>query len=63
MNMHRVDLEVDESNGRGIACYRKVGFVEEGRLRESRFSRGRYWDTIVMSILEDEFRARHGDPS
>jgi RimJ/RimL family protein N-acetyltransferase len=63
MNMHRVEPAVDEHKSHGIACYRKVGFVEEGRLRESRFSRGRYWDTIVMSILEDEFRARHGDPS
>lgn len=59
VNLHRVDLEVDERNGRGIACYRKVGFIEEGRLRQSRYSRGAYWDTLVMSIIEDEFRERY----
>lgn len=61
VNIHRVDLEVDERNARAIACYRKVGFAEEGRLRQSRFSRGRYWDTVVMSVLEDEFRRRHDE--
>jgi RimJ/RimL family protein N-acetyltransferase len=60
MHLHRVDLEVDERNGRAIACYQKVGFFEEGRKRQHRYSRGRYWDTLVMSILEDEFRKRHG---
>ncbi|HEY7268984.1 MAG TPA: GNAT family protein [Dehalococcoidia bacterium] len=61
MNMHRVMLHVDERNSRAQASYKKVGFVEEGRLRDDRFARGRYWDTIVMSILESEFRAIHGE--
>jgi len=60
LNLHRVDLHVDERNGRAIACYRKCGFQEEGRLRDHRFARGRFWATVVMSVLEDEFRAAHG---
>ncbi len=61
MNLHRVDLHVDERNGRAIACYRKVGFVEEGRLRDDRFAKGKYWATLVMGILEAEFRARQAE--
>jgi len=63
MNLHKVSLHVDERNARAIASYKKAGVVEEGRLREDRFARGRYWDIVVMSVLEDEFRALHGEAS
>jgi RimJ/RimL family protein N-acetyltransferase len=57
MNLNRVMLHVDERNHRAQACYRKCGFVEEGRLRQDRYGHGRYWDTLVMGILRDEFAA------
>jgi len=57
MNLRRVMLHVDERNLRAIACYRKCGFVEEGRLRADRYAEGRYWDTVVMAVLDEEFRA------
>jgi len=60
LNLNRIDLTVDENNPRGIACYRKCGFVEEGRLRQHRFAKGRYWDTVVMSVLAEEFFAAQG---
>jgi RimJ/RimL family protein N-acetyltransferase len=60
MNLHRVQLHVFEFNERGIACYRKCGFVEEGRLRDHRYQEGRYWDVIVMGVLRDEFESLHG---
>ena len=59
MNLHRVALEVHEENARAIACYRKCGFVEEGRLRHERFRHGEYRDTLIMAVLADEFRALH----
>ena len=55
MNLHRVDLTVDADHAAAIACYRKCGFVEEGRMRQARYTRGRYLDWIVMGILRDEF--------
>ncbi len=57
MNLHRVDLTVDASNDRGIACYRKCGFVEEGRLRDARYQHGRYSDQLTMGLLREEFAA------
>jgi RimJ/RimL family protein N-acetyltransferase len=57
MNLNRVWLTVDENNARALACYRKCGFREEGRLRQDRFKHGRYWDAIVMGILRAEFEA------
>lgn len=62
MNLHRVDLTVDAENARAIGCYRRVGFVEEARLREEHYRGGRYGDQLVMGILRSEFEAKHGVP-
>jgi RimJ/RimL family protein N-acetyltransferase len=55
LNLNRVFLRVFEDNAGAIRCYEKVGFRQEGRLRQDRFQEGRYLDTIVMGLLRDEF--------
>jgi len=60
MNVNKVELGVFEFNQRAIACYRKCGFIEEGRRREHYFQDGRYWDIIDMSILRREWEALAG---
>ena len=60
MNVHRVALGVFEYNPRAQAVYRKVGFTEEGCDRKAHYEDGRYWDVIRMSVLKDEWRAKHG---
>lgn len=57
MNLYRVWLTTGENNPRALACYRKCGFREEGRMRQDRYLGGRYWDTIVMGLLREEFEA------
>jgi len=57
MNLHRLWLHVYDYNQRAIASYERCGFKREGALREDRFYRGRYHDTIVMGILDSEYRA------
>lgn len=54
LNMHRVQLEVFESNPRGIRCYEKIGFKREGVLREGHYRNGKYDNVVVMGILRDE---------
>lgn len=61
MNLNRVWLDVYEFNERAQACYKKCGFVGEGRLRQNIYQEGRYWDTITMGILRSEFDALHGE--
>lgn len=58
LNLHRVFLRCDAFNARGIACYKKCGFREEGRSREDAFREGRYHDTLIMGILRSEWAAR-----
>lgn len=57
-NMHRVGLEVLADDERAVGCYRKVGFVEEGRLRQRDWVNGAYHDVMVMGILEEDWRFR-----
>ena len=57
MNLHRLGLNVFDYNQRAIKSYEKCGFKREGVLREDHFARGKYHDTIVMGILESEYRA------
>jgi RimJ/RimL family protein N-acetyltransferase len=60
INLHRVQLEVFADNGRGIACYRKCGFVEEVRMRRDRYRLGEWTDALVMGVLKHEFAVLHG---
>ncbi len=55
MNLHRVWLHVFADNERAIACYQKCGFREEGRLRQEVYQDGRYYDVVLMGVLEAEF--------
>jgi RimJ/RimL family protein N-acetyltransferase len=46
---HKAALEVWPHNEAGLALYRKVGFVEEGRKRRHyRRANGEIWDAILM---------------
>jgi RimJ/RimL family protein N-acetyltransferase len=57
-NLRRLHLVVVASNERAIASYHKVGFVEEGRLREHAWVRGVYVDEVRMGLLRSEWPGR-----
>jgi RimJ/RimL family protein N-acetyltransferase len=54
-NLRRIHLLVLASNARAIACYRKVGFVQEGRRREHAWVRGEYVDDVTMGLLRSDW--------
>lgn len=56
-NLHRLQVEVLATNAAAIACYRTVGFVEEGRRRQHAWVDGRYEDDLIMGLLRDEWAA------
>jgi RimJ/RimL family protein N-acetyltransferase len=62
MNLHRVELGTFDFNDRAQACYRKCGFVEEGRRREDRYIDGQYHDLIIMGILRREWELTSESP-
>ena len=57
--LHRVSVRVLASNARAIACYRKCGFVDEGRERESAFVEGLWQDDLIMGLLDREFARKN----
>jgi RimJ/RimL family protein N-acetyltransferase len=58
MGLHRIRLAVAPFNLAGIRAYQKAGFVEEGRRREPVLHDGRWYDEVLMSILDREWAAR-----
>lgn len=54
-NLHKISLEVLATNTIAISLYRKLGFVEEGRKRDEVFKNGFYIDSIIMSIIKEEY--------
>jgi hypothetical protein len=36
--------------------YDKIGFIQDGLLRQNYFYDGKWWDSIIISILSKEFK-------
>ena len=57
LNLHLVYGEVFSGNP-GMTLYKKLGFVQEGTLRDRYFKDGAYQPCDMISITEKEWRAR-----
>ncbi|MBI4769217.1 MAG: GNAT family N-acetyltransferase, partial [Chloroflexi bacterium] len=57
LNLNRIFLRVFAHNARAIRAYEKAGFQQEGRLREDHYFGGEYVDTLILSVLQSEWRA------
>lgn len=58
LNLHKVYLTVLKSNERAIALYHKLGLTIDGTLRADQYRDGHYQDSLLMSVLENEWCAR-----
>lgn len=56
---HKCEARIFGHNEASLALHRRLGFAEEGRLRDHVFSAGRHHDLVVMGILAHEFTQRH----
>lgn len=61
VNLRRVSLEVLADDARAVSAYRRVGFVEEGRLRKRDWYDGAFHDSLVMAILRDDWAQKDAD--
>jgi RimJ/RimL family protein N-acetyltransferase len=62
LGLHRIHLGVFAFNPRARRAYEKVGFVPEGVRRDALLWDGTWYDSIEMSILENEWRIHRGFP-
>jgi RimJ/RimL family protein N-acetyltransferase len=56
MRLHKITLEVVTENHAAHHIYQKVGFTDEGRLREVFRRDGQWYDMFTMGLLEGELR-------
>ena len=56
LSLYRVQLTVFSYNERAIALYKKLGFVQEGVLREYLSRDGRRYDMLMYGLLRSEWK-------
>lgn len=57
LKLHRIHLGVYTFNPRAIHVYEKLGFKRDGVERDALYVDGEFHNMILMSMLEDEYRA------
>ena len=60
LQVHKVAGQVLEFNEASIRTHRRIGFKQEGYLREHHFYDGKHMGLIVFGLLSFEWRLRHG---
>jgi ribosomal-protein-serine acetyltransferase len=60
--LHRVEIHCATGNDRSISVAKRLGFTEEGRLRESLRLNARYHDRVVFAMLRQDWPAAQPRP-
>ena len=60
---NKCEVEIYAFNDASLALYRKIGFAEEGRLRQHEFFAGSYHDVVLLGINAAEHWTTHPYPS
>jgi RimJ/RimL family protein N-acetyltransferase len=60
LGLHTVKIRAHADHARALDLYRRIGFVETGRERETVFQDGRFGDYISLDMIDREFRERYG---
>lgn len=55
--LNKISLEVLSTNERAISLYNKLGFKQEGIKRQEVLKEDKFVDSIIMSILKEEYNA------
>jgi len=63
LKVHRVETWCIAENTGSARVMEKIGMKREGRFRDKEWFKGRWWDTLLYSILEPEWKLleRKGD--
>lgn len=61
LRLNKVYLTTRGLNKRALGLYEKLGFTVEGTLRQHSFINGKYYDTLFMGVLADEWKKSRVD--
>jgi RimJ/RimL family protein N-acetyltransferase len=57
LNLHKIWMELYEFDEKKIDFFKnKFGFKTDGTLRDNCFDEGRYWNSFIISLRDDEFK-------
>ena len=55
MQLHRIEAFVGPNNSPSLNLMRKFGFTQEGQLRQHYLKDGKFEDSVVFSLLLEEY--------
>lgn len=55
----KCNVDIYAYNAASLQLHKKLGFIEEGRLRRSQFFAGEYHDVVLMGMTVEEYAAVH----
>ncbi|MEN0004673.1 MAG: GNAT family protein [Bacteroidota bacterium] len=55
LRYHKVNAAVYGFNEPSIVLHKRLGFVQEGRLREVKYTQGEHWDMLLFGMTRGEF--------
>lgn len=58
VGLHRIFVDVDPRNGASLRVAEKLGMRREARFLENMWLKGEWTDSVIMAILDREYRAR-----
>jgi len=53
LNINKICLSLLVDNQRAYSLYKKLGFIQEGYLRNEQYKNGKYNDVILMALFND----------
>ena len=56
MNMHSIEAVIDPDNVASERVLQKNGFVKEAHILENELWDGKFWDTVIYSLLKRNFK-------
>jgi len=56
LNMHSIEAVIDPDNIASERVLQKNGFVKEAHILENELWNGKFWDTVIYSILKRNFK-------
>lgn len=59
LNLHSINLTLLSVNERAHKCYLKCGFKDVGKYRNKIYVNGKYYDELIMDILDSEFKGNY----
>jgi RimJ/RimL family protein N-acetyltransferase len=60
LRYQKVTVSIYSFNEASIKLHERLGFQQEGHIRRTVFTRGKYFDELIYGLTKEEFVAKHG---